>query len=481
MAGQWVAGFVAAYGATAALTAGLGLLRVALIRTGIGALVVLAGELVYQLWKVVDGADSVGDALGKLRKSGVDTLQRIGDGGRALAAVLDGVSASIVASFAGAWADILQGFIGMMNSIAGAGNPFSMAAADGWLGAKGRQTEYEALANTEFGEAAAAWSRATGDKSTATDDLGNMPGFGEIAGTLGGPGKITIPSGGGGASKGGKSEAEKAAENYADLVRGANEFIAAQELEARALGMTAEAANTMRYEQDMLNQAANDNLSLTAAQTAEMGALAQSMAAAEEATRRLTEIYDFGKDVFSGFFSDLKTGIGEGKSLWESFANAASNALDKIADKAMSMAVDGLWDMIFGAFAGGFSGTPMSLGAGGPGFLGGGESVWGPSFAGGGYTGSGARSGGLDGQGGFLAMLHPRETVTDHTKAGSHNQANDNRPTQVHVTVGVSADNNGNLMPFVQNVVRSGIGQYDRTQAPQTAVKAVQQNQQRNG
>lgn len=40
-------------------------------------------------------------------------------------------------------------------------------------------------------------------------------------------------------------------------------------------------------------------------------------------------------------------------------------------------------------------------------------------FAGGGYTGDGARAGGLDGQGGFLAMMHPRETVVDHTKGGA--------------------------------------------------------------
>lgn len=38
------------------------------------------------------------------------------------------------------------------------------------------------------------------------------------------------------------------------------------------------------------------------------------------------------------------------------------------------------------------------------------------SFEGGGYTGSGARVGGLDGKGGYLAMLHPQETVVDHTK-----------------------------------------------------------------
>jgi hypothetical protein len=38
------------------------------------------------------------------------------------------------------------------------------------------------------------------------------------------------------------------------------------------------------------------------------------------------------------------------------------------------------------------------------------------SFEGGGFTGSGSRSGGIDGKGGFPAVLHPNETVIDHTK-----------------------------------------------------------------
>ena len=38
------------------------------------------------------------------------------------------------------------------------------------------------------------------------------------------------------------------------------------------------------------------------------------------------------------------------------------------------------------------------------------------SFDGGGYTGMGARTGGVDGKGGFPAILHPNETVVDHTK-----------------------------------------------------------------
>jgi hypothetical protein len=57
-----------------------------------------------------------------------------------------------------------------------------------------------------------------------------------------------------------------------------------------------------------------------------------------------------------------------------------------------------------------------------------------PSFEGGGYTGSAPRSGGLDGKGGFMAMLHPRETVIDHTRAraggGSSTPTNISIPIQ---------------------------------------------------
>lgn len=39
-----------------------------------------------------------------------------------------------------------------------------------------------------------------------------------------------------------------------------------------------------------------------------------------------------------------------------------------------------------------------------------------PSANGGGFTGMGSRSGGIDGKGGFPAILHPNETVIDHTR-----------------------------------------------------------------
>lgn len=50
--------------------------------------------------------------------------------------------------------------------------------------------------------------------------------------------------------------------------------------------------------------------------------------------------------------------------------------------------------------------------------IGGGLESYG-SMDGGGYTGDGSRSGGLDGKGGFMMMMHPKETVIDHTKPNS--------------------------------------------------------------
>ena len=56
-----------------------------------------------------------------------------------------------------------------------------------------------------------------------------------------------------------------------------------------------------------------------------------------------------------------------------------------------------------------------------------------PSFEGGGYTGSAPRSGGLDGKGGFMAMLHPRETVIDHTRAGGGRGSS--APTRISIPI----------------------------------------------
>lgn len=81
-------------------------------------------------------------------------------------------------------------------------------------------------------------------------------------------------------------------------------------------------------------------------------------------------------------------------------------------------------------------------------------------FEGGGYTGSGPRSGGIDGKGGFMAMLHPNETVIDHTKGGGMGQI-------VYAPV-ISIDSRtdrGEVMRLVQSAVQNGNNQLvDRLQ-----------------
>jgi hypothetical protein len=56
-----------------------------------------------------------------------------------------------------------------------------------------------------------------------------------------------------------------------------------------------------------------------------------------------------------------------------------------------------------------------------------------PSFEGGGYTGNASRSGGLDGKGGFAAVLHPRETIIDHTRPGGSRGSS--TPTSITIPI----------------------------------------------
>lgn len=76
------------------------------------------------------------------------------------------------------------------------------------------------------------------------------------------------------------------------------------------------------------------------------------------------------------------------------------------------------------------------------------------SFSGGGYTGSGARAGGMDGKGGFMAMVHPRETIVDHTKGQGAG--------------GVTVNQTINVSTGVQQTVRTEI----KTLMPQIAEAA---------
>lgn len=113
--------------------------------------------------------------------------------------------------------------------------------------------------------------------------------------------------------------------------------------------------------------------------------------------------------------SNAITGLIDGTTtVQEAFSSMFANIGKAFIDMATQMLAQKAILMLLGAFTsgGGGGGGLSSFGGGTP--LGNltGSMGW-TSWAGGGYTGDGSRSGGVDGQGGFPAILHPQEYVYD--------------------------------------------------------------------
>jgi hypothetical protein len=115
MAGRWVAGLAAAALSVKGLATGLVVLRGALIRTGIGALIVGAGELVYQFTQLVAKVGGVGAAFGLLRDVAAEAWDRL-----ALAATA--AWSRVEAGWAGVQAGIYDGLQSALSAVVGWGN-----------------------------------------------------------------------------------------------------------------------------------------------------------------------------------------------------------------------------------------------------------------------------------------------------------------------------------------------------------------------
>jgi phage tail tape-measure protein len=100
-------------------------------------------------------------------------------------------------------------------------------------------------------------------------------------------------------------------------------------------------------------------------------------------------------------FKDLATSI---------FRDIAAEMVRVQIARPLAQAGSAFLGDMFGSMFGAPAGAPAGAGAGG------GAGLPHATFAGGGFTGSGSRSGGVDNQGGFPAILHPNETVIDHSK-----------------------------------------------------------------
>lgn len=155
---------------------------------------------------------------------------------------------------------------------------------------------------------------------------------------------------------GGKSEGER----FEDIVKGAERSIAAMKAERDALGMTEIAAAKLKYETQLLNEAQQKNIDLTPTQREKLMALASEMANLEVATENAKKAMEFGKELSKGFMNDFIQGIKNGESVWQSFGKAAMGVLDKIGQKLVDLAIDGLFSG--GGLGGGLGGILGGIG-----------------------------------------------------------------------------------------------------------------------
>lgn len=182
----------------------------------------------------------------------------------------------------------------------------------------------------------------------------------------------------------------------------------------------------------------------------------QDLKAAEKEAKKLLKEQERTAQRFANSIGD---GFVRAISGAESFKDAMKGVAKSVVDDLTRMIVKKMiTDQIFGAlmnmpfFGGG--GTPTAAA---------GMTDFNPGFQpemiaeGGGFTGRGARSGGIDGRGGFPAILHPNETVVDHTKGqgmGTVVNQTINISTGVSQTVRAEISN---LMPQIQEATKAAV------------------------
>jgi hypothetical protein len=138
-----------------------------------------------------------------------------------------------------------------------------------------------------------------------------------------------------------------------------------------------------------------------------------------ELTPEIKRMNEAGNMVGSSFETAFMSVIKGTMSAKEAFRSMAANIIAELFRIFVVKKITGFISNMVSFGLGPKTGNTGSLGL--------------PSFNGGGYTGSGPRSGGLDGRGGFMAMLHPNESVVDHTKGGAGVVVNQT----INVTTGV--------------------------------------------
>lgn len=359
---------IAATIAVGGFIASLITLRGVLIATGIGAIVVLAGYLIDKFIQLVQGAGSFGAAMGLLRDVALEVWDRILQGGSALEqglyGVFDGIQAGFYRILAGMqrrWADFLHMMARGFDAIPG-GGAFAEAVSGVAVRAGSSVYETEMLAD-QLG--ASASNRFDVSNALLQDAMRPLDSIEAIRSAMAGA----------------NDELNNGAAAAAQVASTLDE---AGDAGAGAGGKIKKAAEEAAVGWDALKEKLADYVKSAKDIGAEVG------------------------DALVGAFRGMEDAIADfvrtGKLSFRDMITSMIADLARLAARRF----------IIGPLASGLSAALSGFGSG--------TSMWSRfasgfnSFDGGGHTGYGPRSGGLDGKGGFLAMLHPRERVIDETR-----------------------------------------------------------------
>lgn len=175
-AGAYVYGLVAAAVATGGLSAALGILRTALIRTGIGAIIVLIGELIYRFAEASREVGGVGRMFQIMGDTGKAALDWVIAGGYAMIDAFRGITLTIGAVFTSLWASIQRGFANLMAALQAGINTmitslneaFTFSINNPFTGEVMTQMNGLGIATTNFAEG---YIKAADDIAAAAEDL----------------------------------------------------------------------------------------------------------------------------------------------------------------------------------------------------------------------------------------------------------------------------------------------------------------------
>lgn len=132
--------------------------------------------------------------------------------------------------------------------------------------------------------------------------------------------------------------------------------------EIEAIGLSAEAAANLTFQRKLMNDEQYRGIMISPQERAQLieNAAAYNKLAAE--VKRAQDMMEFKKDITKGFIDDLRSGLEQGKSLWETFGNMVVNVLNRIIDKMLEAAIAGFFEGGTGGGMGGLLGSGNAIG-----------------------------------------------------------------------------------------------------------------------